>query len=355
MINSRSAERWLWDALLESGASVTTLDAFDDRADVALSVTDDSGTHHTVRLRIKEFSVLRPSTVSGPLATLSPVLVVTDKVSLDAAKALQHSQHSWVSHRPLPSGLRGELRIGDQVVDLRVAPDVKAAATSPARGRPGSAAPLILQELLWRAAATQQDLTSATGISQARVSQVLTKLATAPWLTAGGGRPVRWSVTDPGGLIDHWMATYRPAPSVATYWYSLDTPGVQVQKALQSLGPKAWVSGAMAADVLAPWSIPHSALIHTRSTQGLAEAGFVSSQAGEASLQLVVTKEAAITPSKSARQVINRLAPTDPGLSIADPLVVLWDLSRSDDVDADQAGAHLRSVLIAHLTGRHVH
>lgn len=354
MIQSSGPEPWLWDVLLELPVKVAAVRAPDDRADLELTVTAGDGAQRTERYDVKHFTVLKPSTVHGMPHAAGPVLVVTRRVSPDSVEALRVGGHSWVSLHPLPSGLRGELRIGDQLLELKPAPALHAeAGPSPGPGRPGTSTAQVMQELLWRGTVTQSELTSATGLSQARVSQVLNKLAKQPWLTAAGGRPVRWRVTNVNDLVDHWLTIYRPTKSVATFWYSLESLQNQVQAAIRSVGPSAWVSGGMAADALVPWSVPQSALIYTSSMQDLSRSGLVPSQVGEASLQLVITQDLAVPPSDSAKRVIKALSSTEPAFPVADPLVVLWDLDRSRDVDAHQSAQRFREALLGHLEADH--
>lgn len=355
MINHPNPEQWLWDALIRSSASVTALSVSDDRTDVTLSVIGDDGTTHDTTLSIKHFGLVKPSTVRNLSVGLHPPLVVADKVSPETVQVLRETGRSWISYRPLASGLRGELLLEDRVVALQKLPGgavVQEKKAGP--GRPGNASSRVLQELLWRGTATQRDLAQATGVSQARVSQVLNDPATTSLMSPSAGHPARWQVKDVGGLIDHWLENHRPLRGVPTHWYSLEQLRGQVGTALTALQPDhgtagAWVSGAMAADVLAPWSVPRAALIYTSSTRGLAGAGFVPSQADEATLKLVVTRDKAVSPSDASRRVIARLTRLDPGWPIADPLVILWDLLHSDDTDAGQAAHHLREALVKQL------
>jgi len=100
------------------------------------------------------------------------------------------------------------------------------------------------------------------------------------------------------------------------------------------------VSGDVAADILAPWALPQRALIYADEAGDLSQARFVPSPMADATLELVTTRDPAVTPSVYAEPFLAAAATTR--LPLADPLVVLWDLNHATRVDADQAARHLR-------------
>jgi hypothetical protein len=60
---------------------------------------------------------------------------------------------------------------------------------------------------------------------------------------------------------------------------------------------------------------------------------------------LVSTRDPSVAPSLRAQPFLASAAKTT-ALPLADPLVVLWDLTHSEDLDSDAAGRHLRGGLV---------
>ncbi|MCK0110548.1 hypothetical protein MWU75_00090 [Ornithinimicrobium sp. F0845] len=320
-------------------------------ADVQIQATTQDGTVQTTRAAIKHYTVFRPSTVDQLAATFPPdgrtLLITADRLSDNAVSRLRRHGFSWASRHPLKSGIRGEIRFDDGLLTLRDAGSDNPRPTARhGAGRPGVATGRVLQELLYQGSVTQIGLTKATGISQARVSGILSDLAEEPWLTPIGRKPVTWRVTEPGDLIDHWLGVFRPGKRMSTYWYGLDGIVDQARSSAQALGADTWLSGAVAADMLAPWSVPQRALVYTRSGRDLSRLEFVPSQTLEATLEVVVTQDKAIPPSSSAATIIKRLSRGPQETPLADPLVVLWDLTMSGDIDSHESARRLKSAVV---------
>lgn len=345
MIRASEWDSWISDALQAVDVTLTRSSVGDSGSDVELSVPTRAGPVRE-RFKVKKWSAFKPSTVDllprlhrGDL----PLLVVADRMSEEAVDRLRRGRYSWLSRRPLSSGLRGELRTAQEVHALHDMGHPDASPGLAGRGRPGRGAGQLVQALFYLGEATQKDLVEATGLSQARISQLLRELH-GSGVVSSGSRPVRWTVVDPDRLMSVWLDRYAPEERITSYWYGLDGLQEQARTTLAALAGHGLVSGDLAADMLAPWALPQRVLIYTPEGRDLSGAGFVPSPKDGASLELVTTRDPVVTPSASAQAFI-AAAGNPTALPLADPLVVLWDLTRSDDLDADQAAQQLRTRL----------
>ncbi len=342
MINASNWQAWMSDALQASDIVLTWATPGVGSADVELRFAL-SGHPVTARFQVKTWDTVKPSTVQR-LTELhhgeAPLLVVANRLTVGTVTKLREGRYSWLSRQPLGSGLRGELRVDDRVYPLVERPSDDASSPKAGPGRPGRAAGRIVQALFYRGEATQRELVVATGVSQARVSQVLTRLPCDVGVEHVAGRPGRWRVVDPDRLLSAWLSWYLPEGRITSYWYSLATVHDQAKHAVAALGGRGRVSGDVAADILAPWALPQRALIYADEAGDLSQARFVPSPMADATLELVTTRDPAVTPSVYAEPFLAAAATTR--LPLADPLVVLWDLNHATRVDADQAARHLR-------------
>ncbi|MFZ1411666.1 MAG: helix-turn-helix domain-containing protein [Micropruina sp.] len=208
------------------------------------------------------------------------------------------------------------------------------------RGPVPWAAFTLARRLLAVAPVTQAELSGLVGVGQPRVSRVLAELRELGLVdrAAGGWRPA-----DFDRLVAWWLATYRGAAGVTSYWYSLDEVATQTRRAVQLLEgvPNAdpVVSGDAAADVLAPWRRPEYVTIYVKAGYPLASAGFVPvGSTAEATLTLCAAKDRGIWLPQSWRV---------DGVPLADPLQVAYDMATSAAVDKDEAVAHLCQALQA--------
>lgn len=348
MIYASAWQPWMSDALQAADVAVTWATVGDDGSDVELRIPVPAGPAR-VRFHVKKWDTVRPSKVDR-LPQLyrgdAPLLVVADRMTEETVERLRRDGYSWVSRRPLPSGLRGELRASGKVLPLVDLPDPVDALRAPGRGRPPVAAGRLAQALFYRGAATQRGLADETGVSQARISQLLSNWPVDSGVVRTGGRPACWKVVDPDRLLSAWLTLYVPMDRITSYWYGLDDLQEQARTAVAALGDRGRVSGGLAADLLAPWALPRRVVIYTHEGHDLSDAGFVPSQQESATLELVSTRDPAVFPSSRAESFLAAAAPVTT-LPLADPLVVLSDLIRSDDLDADQAAQQLRGKLLA--------
>src|SRR5207245_1486181 len=138
-------------------------------------------------------------------------------------------------------------------------PAARRPASPPFPGR-GTAIFAVLRRLLVSGGAIRQaELASTTGVTQPRVSQILSAL------TKGGlvkRRRDGWQVADWEDVLQRWLAQYPGPGGITTYWMGLDDPWSQALAALSALPAGSAVSGDLGADLLAPWRQPHRATLY---------------------------------------------------------------------------------------------
>lgn len=334
------------DALQVADVTLTWAAVSDNGSDLELSLPMPDGAV-TARFNVKKWDTVKPSTVDR-LSRLHrgevPLLVVADRMTEQTVERLRDGKYSWLSRQPLTAGLRGELRTGEAVYAVREPASQDDSADRAERGRPGRAAGRVAQALFYFREATQRDLVEETGVSQARISQLLTQWPTGHGVARMGERPVRWQVDDPDRLLSAWLDWYVPEERITSYWYGLEALSEQTRAAVTALKDGARVSGGLAADALAPWALPQRALIYADEARSLASAGLVPSPQATATLELVVTRDPAVVPSRRAELFIAAMTATS--LPLADPLVVLWDLTRSTDLGAAEAASEMRRRMV---------
>lgn len=219
-----------------------------------------------------------------------------------------------------------------------------AAAAQPAvTGRSRGPAPwgllTVVRRLLEGAPLTQVDLARRSQLGQSRVSQLLKPLAAQRLVRR---TPRGWTPDDWDRLCDWWLATYRGPGGVTTYWYSLDDVPAQAAKAVQVQAPtgRVAVSGDAAADLVAPWRRPVQAVVYAERATDLSRAGWTSTDAATATLLLVNPKDPGVWPVEPlAGEHVTAALP------LADPVQVLWDLTRAPGSDAGEAAARWRALL----------
>lgn len=347
MIHASAWAPWMSDALQAADVTLAWAAVGDSGADLALRLPLAHGPV-TARYNVKKWDTVKPSTVDRlprPYRDDIALLVVAERMSEEAVGRLRHGKYSWLSLRPMSSGLRGELRTADTVYAVKDPQRRGEVPPTAGRGRPSRAAGRLAQALFYLGEATQKDLVDETGVSQARISQLLKAWPQDAGVARAPGRPVRWHVDEPDRLVSAWLTLYVPEQRITSYWYGLESPREQARAALVALDDRGLVSGGLAADVLAPWALPQKILIYTDEVHDLSAAGFVPSPQEAATLELVTTRDPTIIPSRRAASFL-AAATKAATLPLADPLVVLADLTRSDDLDADQAAQRLQARLV---------
>jgi hypothetical protein len=318
--------RDVWaDVLAEAGVTVETVDA--DHVRLRSDVGDS-----VLHLRRIDHQIY-PSQV--PVPPDKPALLAVPAATAGTVEAASRLGWSVVTD---DGTLR--LRLGDR--DLRR--DKRVVGDRTRSGRPGPtpwATFTLTRRLLAGAPATQVELAEWTGVSQSKVSRALGRLAAVTLVQRG---PSGWLPTDFETLLDWWLAQYPGPGGVTSYWYSLDDPATQAQKALEVLGDQAVVSGDSAADALAPWRRPSTCTVYIHAGASLTRAGFVPvASAAEATLTLCAPKDPGIWLPRTWIAA---------GLPLADPVQVVYDVATGRGTDRDEAAAHLRAALRTTIKAR---
>jgi len=345
--------RDVWAALLESGVTVRPTGP----AQVELLAAEGDAAAVTAVVE-RRLTALSPSHVRSHLMHGSPargeLLLVVPSASpaaLDAAAAAGISV--LVADPTGTSAVTGRIVLPDRTIELSAdlpRPDAGQSPTRPGR-RPWGAL-TVVRRLLTTGPATQVDLGRMAAVSQARVSQALSGLVADGLVrrTVDAGRP-RWAAADWDALVDWWLAHYPGPGGITTYWYGLAGVSEQARAAVAALGAAgmpAVVSGDVAADVLAPWRRPGRAVVYADPSGSpvhdeLTAAGLTPSGAEEATLELIVPADPGVWPAPGTTAA-------DADLPLADPLQLLWDVTRAPGADVDQAVTALRRVLKVRAT-----
>lgn len=232
-------------------------------------------------------------------------------------------------------------------------------AAQPRGGRPwGTLA--VTRRMLEVDADRQEDLALLAGLSQERVSRILTRLRAQGLITRSAaasphGRPVE-RPTDSTALLAWWMNRYPLDEALRAHYVADDPPPAQLQRAAKALvGRRPLLSGDLAADQMAPWRRPGHVLLYCAEPVDLAEAGFLAAPAAEATLTVVTSPDPAVAlPARADGQVWAQVPAGDIAVELADPLQVLLDLVGSRAPDTPEAAERLRDELLVGRTKQRV-
>ena len=204
------------------------------------------------------------------------------------------------------------------------------------RGRPGWGIFSVLRALLaLEGGARQSELADFAKVSQPRISQALSELATLHLVERV---PACWTVTDKATAITWWVDHYPGPGGLASHWYGLDPVVEQAFRVCELLAAKRSrpaVSGDVAADLVAPWRTPAHALVYAEKGADLAAAGLTPAAAEDATLTLVLPADRAVwsigrTPWTFGLTGYGNVARVG-------SLQVLYDLNHASGADADDA------------------
>lgn len=209
------------------------------------------------------------------------------------------------------------------------------------RGVGGFAVLRRLLEAPEDATVRQRDLALGTGLTQARVSQLLAALRRDDIVD---GSRAAWRVADRDRAFDAWLRGYPGPGGTVTHWTSLDDMWTTTLALLDILPAGTVASGDAGADLLAPWRRPEHAVLYAPHLPDLSRSGLVQvASTDRPTVSVCVPADRTVWPvAPTARAFRNR------PVLIADPLQVLWDLARETGVDADQAVDRLRTWIRHH-------
>ncbi|WBB47445.1 helix-turn-helix domain-containing protein [Verrucosispora sp. WMMA2044] len=316
----------VWQALTEAGVALVPRAA--DR--VELSYADARATL-TV---IASPTPLTPRDITMSIDRhAGPCLIIVPSATVAVREAIDAAGWSWLIDGE--QQVTGVLRLDGERVALR--PPTEAVKRSAKRGRVPWGTFTLVRRLIQRPYATQQELAVLVGVSQPRISQALAALTDKDLVRR---TPSGWVVRDLDEAIRWWLSTYPGPGGISTYWYNL-APVVEqaraiVEMAAQTDAAGVVVSGDVAADIIAPWRAPTRAIIYARDGVNLADAGFVPAGGEEATLELTVPSDPGLCPPSGQAA---------PGLPLADPLQILWDVRRSPGPDNEEAAQRVWNTL----------
>ncbi|HET6673279.1 MAG TPA: ArsR family transcriptional regulator [Agromyces sp.] len=177
---------------------------------------------------------------------------------------------------------------------------------------------------------TQAQLAEEAGITQAAVSQSLSKLSRLVVRGSNG-----WSAANGDDLARRFLSEYPGAGGIGVSWFALDSVNAQADKALKAgLNENAILSGDVGADRIAPWRIPAKAIIYASAGLDLAKVGFARSTDERATLEVRVPADPTLWSTANAYAGDRRPR-------VADPLMVAHDILRTGGADAGDAVAHV--------------
>lgn len=205
---------------------------------------------------------------------------------------------------------------------------------------PGTSA-IVRALIAGTAPVSQVELASLVGVSQPRVSQVLSKLSemAAVKATADGyvGQRER--------LIDLYIADHRPARVGSdTPWYSLQPMREQVARVCthaRSASVRVAVSADLAPDLLAAWRHPTLTVVYMADALDLRLVGFVRAE-GRVDATLLVRR----TSDSTLLATFEPWQRSVDGVPLVDPVQQIWDLHDLGGEDRVEAADRLRQAVL---------
>lgn len=265
------------------------------------------------------------------LVTVGVPLLVAPLISDAAGRALTEAQWSWVDSQGnadvRASGIRISCRVPSRPAHRRFP-----------RGLPrGSGSWSIMRLLISDGVAEGEvELAERAGVSQPRVSQVLTALSTAG-LVERRGRST-WAADRPV-LLDAFLSSYADARGIASWFYSLDPPNQaceQIEAVGESLHADTVISGDVAADRLVPWRVPTHTTVYTNDHRLAAHLQLTPAQGpDDANVELIVPADQSILRIRQEEDA-----------TLAHPTQVILDLQRLGGADRHEAAEKVREWLL---------
>ena len=145
-----------------------------------------------------------------------------------------------------------------------------------------------------------------------------------------------WRALQPEALWEQFLAEYPGPQGITSYWLGLDSVIRQAQAARDAAAElDVLLSGDPAADLIAPWRMGRRAVLYAQTGLDLAQFGFSETTRENATLECVVPADPTIWSTARA------WASTASGWT-ADPLLVAWDVQRTEGPDAADAVEKIR-------------
>lgn len=313
----------MWNEVLEAnGVSVTALDSRHVRLQVGAEHQD-----FFVAITHRRIS---PSEIADPPE--APALLVAPAMSEAATETAYRRGWSVLTETgPVWIHFRG------RKLQLTATDDVTLTPTPPARrGRPGYSLFAVLRALLAiDGGLTQVEIADFVGVTQPRVSQTLQRLRDEKLVDRAH---LGWTVPDRGAAIDWWISHYPGPGGIQSSWFGLDTPMQQAHQVYRLLlrdGARPVVSGDVAADLAAPWRVPHHAVLYAEHGTDLSAAGLTPAAPADATLTLILPADRSVWPLGQMPHLLHVKGLGD--IARASALQVLYDLTHAPGSDATEA------------------
>ena len=302
----------------------------------AVLVTKVDGRHIRFAVQVKSRApypgeIPRLEPLKDRLATIGAPLLVAPLITESTGQALTKANWSWVdSHGNADVRARG-IRISRRVPSRSV--------KKPRRSLPTGSGSWSIIRLLISDGKVENgtELAERAGVSQPRVSQVLSALSAAG-LVERHGRSA-W-IADRPALLDSLLSDYGETRGYTIWFYSLDPPQKTCERIVaagQSLQADTVISGDVAADRLVPWRVPTHTTVYTDDHRLAVHLELTSAQGLEdANVELIVPEDASVL---RVRQ--------DGDATLAHPTQVILDLQRLGGTDRHEAAERIREWLLA--------
>lgn len=210
--------------------------------------------------------------------------------------------------------------------------------------RPWSRWALMRLLIIRRTPARQGELAQILGVSQQAVSLALRELRDLVTSTNHG-----YVARDPADLLRAFAQSYLGPGGQVFGWYDLADPVPQTERAASVAARHAaapLISGSVAADQFAPWSLPRRGLLYVTGLVDLSHDGFVPAAVDEATVLTCVPEDPTLWRTAHAAEPDPDRLHSERSF-LADPVVIHHDLLRSRDVDAPEAAEHLAAKVLS--------
>lgn len=267
------------------------------------------------------------------LAAVGAPLLVAPFIAESTGRALTDARWSWADAHG-----NADIRSHGIRISRRVPGRPDPSATVPQRSLPrGSGSWSIIRSLISDGAVDgETELAARAGVSQPRVSQVLSALSAAG-LVEREGRS-QWTA-DRTSLLDALLENYTAARGSPSWFYSLEPPPKTCERVLaaaESIQADVVISGDVAADRLVPWRVPTHTTAYTDEHRLAACLDLTPARGpDDANVELTVPSD----------QSILRIRQEDES-TLAHPTQVILDLQRLGGADRQEAAEKIREWLL---------
>lgn len=316
-------------------ATVSSDEPAADPADALLNAeVDDKHIRFAVQVKSRApypGELPRLESAKHRLSTVGVPLLVAPLISEPTGRALTEAQWSWADAHG-----NADIRASGIRISRRV-PRRSVRGTQRSMPR-GSGSWSIIRSLISDGVVEgEAALAKRAGVSQPRVSQVLSALSAAG-LVERQERSM-WAV-DRSALLDSFLSNYADTRGFTSWFYSLESPEQTCERitaAGESLQVDTVISGDVAADRLAPWRVPTHTTVYTGDHRLSAHLDLTPAHGpDDANVELIVPTDTSVLRIRQE---------DDPVL--AHPTQVFLDLQRLGGTDRHEAAERVREWLLA--------